>query len=62
MHTKLTVGLIAAAFSGMLSGKLRRASGGGDPLSAGTMRLTAAILLLSALAGVALVFTRFGGH
>jgi putative membrane protein len=59
MHTKLTVGLIAAAFSGVLSGKLRRAASG-DELSPGAMRLAGWVLVLSAIAGVFLVFTRVG--
>jgi uncharacterized membrane protein len=60
MHTKLTVGLIAAGFSGVLSGKLRRAATGNGELAAGSMRLAGWVLLLSALAGVTLVFTRPG--
>jgi uncharacterized membrane protein len=59
-HAKLTVGLVAAAFSGVLSGKLRRASQGAD-VGPGSLRLAGWVLLLSALAGVVLVFTRPGG-
>lgn len=61
MHTKLLLGLIAAAFSGVLSGKLRRAADGAD-LPANTMRTAGWVLALSAIGGVFLVFTRFGSH
>jgi uncharacterized membrane protein len=61
MHAKLTVGLVAAGFSGMLSGKLRRASDGAE-VSASSMRLAGWVLALSAVAGVAFVFSRFGAH
>lgn len=59
MHTKLLVGLIAAAFSGVLSGKLRRASTGAD-VSPRSVLLAGAVLATSAVAGVALVYLRFG--
>jgi uncharacterized membrane protein len=59
MHMKLTVGLIAAGFSGVLSGRLRRASQGTD-VTVGSVRLAGAVLLLSAVAGVTLVMTRLG--
>jgi uncharacterized membrane protein len=59
MHMKLTVGLIAAGFSGVLSGRLRKAAQGTD-VTAGSVRLAGAILLLSAIAGVILVMTRVG--
>jgi protoporphyrinogen IX oxidase len=61
MHTKLLVGLVAAAFSGVLSGKLRRAADGAE-LPAGSMRTAGWVLVLSAIAGVFLVFTRFGSR
>jgi uncharacterized membrane protein len=54
MHTKLLVGLIAAAFSGVLSGKLRKAAAGHEELSVGAMKLSGSVLLVSAIAGVAL--------
>ena len=60
MHGKLTVGLIAAGFSGVLSGRLRRAAKG-DEVSSGSVRLAGAVLLLSAIANVVLVFLRPGG-
>jgi uncharacterized membrane protein len=60
MHAKLTVGLIAAAFSGVLSGRLRRAAGGDAEISAGTMKTAGAVLLLSAVANAVFVFLRFG--
>jgi uncharacterized membrane protein len=60
MHTKLTVGLIATAFSGVLSGRLRRASASGDDVSVGAMKLAGGVLLISALLGVLAVFMRFG--
>ncbi len=57
MHMKLTVGLVAIAFSGVLTGRLRRAANGDDaPL--GALKLAGAVLLLSALAGATLVFVR----
>lgn len=59
MHMKLTVGLIAAGFSGVLSGRLRRAAQGSD-VTAKSVRLSGAILLLSAVLGVVLVFLRPG--
>jgi uncharacterized membrane protein len=59
MHAKLTVGLIAAAFSGVLSGRLRRAAAGTE-VSAGSLRLAGAVLVLSAIAGVTFVMTRLG--
>ena len=59
MHMKLTVGLIAAGFSGVLTGRLRKAAQGTD-VSAKSVRLAGIILLLSAVAGVALVFLRPG--
>jgi uncharacterized membrane protein len=54
MHTKLLVGVIAAAFSGILSGKLRKAAAGHEELSVGFMKLAGSVLLASAVAGVAL--------
>ena len=61
MHMKLTVGLIAAGFSGMLSGKIRRAADGAE-ITPGSMRMAGWVLALSAVAGVALVFARLGGR
>jgi uncharacterized membrane protein len=58
MHMKLTVGLIAAAFSGVLTGRLRRAATSSEELSTGAMKLAGAVLLLSAVAGVSLVMLR----
>lgn len=58
MHMKLTVGLIAIAFSGVLTGRLRKAASNGDEVSPGAMKLVGAVLLLSAVAGAALVFLR----
>ena len=62
MHAKLTVGLVAAAFSGVLSGKLRRAASGEGEIQGGAMGAAAAVLILSAVAGVLLVFLRFGAR
>ena len=62
MHAKLTVGLIAAAFSGVLSGRLRRAGEGSGELSPGAFRTAGLVLLLSAIANVCFVFLRFGQH
>jgi uncharacterized membrane protein len=62
MHSKLLVGLIAAAFTGVLSGKLRKAASNGDEVPVGAMKLAGSVLLVSALLGVALVFLRFGSH
>jgi uncharacterized membrane protein len=62
MHAKLTVGLIAAAFSGVLSGRLRRAAAGADDVSPGTMKAAGLVLLLSAIANVVFVFLRFGAR
>jgi uncharacterized membrane protein len=59
MHAKLTVGLIAAAFSGVLSGRLRRAASSGDDLSPSAMRLAGAALLASAAANLCFVYLRF---
>lgn len=59
MHMKLTVGLIAAAFSGVLSARLRKASQG-EAVSTGAVRLAGIVLVISAIAGVSLVLTRFG--
>jgi len=58
MHMKLTVGLVAIAVSGVLTGRLRKAAANGDEVSPGAMKLVAAVLLLSAVAGAALVFLR----
>ncbi len=58
MHIKLTVGLVAIAFSGVLTGRLRRAAAGGDDTPAGAFKLAGAVLLASAVIGVTLVFTR----
>ncbi len=57
MHMKLTVGLIAIAFSGVLTGRLRRAANG-DEAPVGALKLAGAVLLLSAVAGATLVFLR----
>jgi hypothetical protein len=54
---KLTVGLIATAFSGVLTGRLRKAADG-QQLSTGAMKLAGGVLLASAVAGVALVVMR----
>jgi uncharacterized membrane protein len=62
MHAKLTVGLIAAAFSGVLSGRLRRAAAGDAEISAGALKAAGAVLLLSAIANVMFVFLRFGAR
>lgn len=59
MHAKLTVGLIAAGFSGVLTGRLRRAANGAE-FTPGAVRLAGLVLLLSAVAGVSFVFLRFG--
>jgi uncharacterized membrane protein len=61
MHIKLTVGLIAAAFSGVLSGRLRRAAAG-SAVTPGAIRTAGIILLLSAVVAVTMVMTRFGQH
>jgi protoporphyrinogen IX oxidase len=61
MHAKLTVGLIAAAFSGVLTGRLRRAAQGAE-FTEGGVRLAGLVLVLSAIAGVSFVFVRFGQH
>lgn len=61
MHMKLTVGLVAAGFSGVLSGKLRRAADGAE-ITGSSMRTAGWVLLLSAIAGVVLVFARIGGR
>jgi uncharacterized membrane protein len=58
-HTKLMVGLIAAGFSGVLTGKLRRAANG-EEVAASSIKLAGYVLLLSAVAGVTLVLTRMG--
>jgi uncharacterized membrane protein len=62
MHGKLTVGLIAAAFSGVLSGRLRRGTSDATALSPKAFRLAGSVLLLSALANVTLVIMRFGAR
>jgi uncharacterized membrane protein len=59
MHAKLTVGFIAAGFSGVLTGRMRRAANG-DLVTPGSLRLAGGALLLSMIAGIAFVFTRFG--
>jgi uncharacterized membrane protein len=61
MHAKLTVGLIAAGFSGVLSGKLRRAAEGSE-VTPGAIKLAGAVLILSAVANVCFVILRFGQH
>ena len=61
MNIKLTVGLIAAAFSGVLSGRLRRAAAG-SAVTPGEIRTAGIILLLSTLVAVTMVMTRFGQH
>jgi protoporphyrinogen IX oxidase len=60
VHMKLTVGLIAAGFSGVLSGRLRRAATQGAEVTPGSLRLAGGVLLFSAVAGVVLVFLRPG--
>lgn len=60
-HTKLTVGILAAAFSGVLTGRLRRAAQGQE-VKVGGVRIAGYVLLFSAVAGVVLVFTRMGQH
>lgn len=60
MHAKLTVGLIATGFSGVLSGRLRRASTDTGALAPGAFRTAALVLALSAVANVSFVFLRFG--
>jgi uncharacterized membrane protein len=62
MHGKLTVGLIAAAFSGVLTGRLRRAANDGGELSPKAFRTAGLVLVLSAIANVTLVFMRFGAR
>lgn len=61
MHGKLTVGLIAAAFSGVLTGRLRRVAAGGE-LAPGAFRTAGLVLILSAVANVTLVIMRFGAR
>jgi uncharacterized membrane protein len=58
-HTKLTVGIIAAGFSGVLTGKLRRAAAGQE-VAPGAIRNAGIVLLVSAVLGVVLVFTKLG--
>jgi len=60
MHTKLLIGLIAAGITGVLTGRLRRAASGEKEVAPGAMKLVASILLVSAIAGVALVLARPG--
>jgi uncharacterized membrane protein len=62
MHGKLTVGLIAAAFSGVLSGRLRRGSSDAEALSPKAFRTAGLVLVLSAVANVTLVIMRFGAR
>lgn len=62
MHAKLTVGLIATGFSGVLSGRLRRASTDAGVLTPGAFRTAGLVLVLSAVANVCFVFLRFGQH
>jgi uncharacterized membrane protein len=61
MHIKLTTGIIAAAFTGVLSGRLRRAAIG-TAVTAGPVRTAGIILVLSAVVNVIMVYTRFGQH
>jgi uncharacterized membrane protein len=58
-HSKLTVGIIAAAFSGVLTGRLRRAAAGQE-VKPGAIRTAGIVLVLSAIAGVVLVLTKPG--
>lgn len=60
MHAKLTVGVVAAGFSGVLSGRLRRGSSDAAALTPGVFRNAALVLLLSGIANVSFVFLRFG--
>ena len=60
MHAKLTVGLIATGFSGVLSGRLRRGSSDAAALTPGAFRTAGLVLILSAVANVSFVFLRFG--
>jgi uncharacterized membrane protein len=62
MHGKLTVGLIAAAFSGVLTGRLRRAANDGGELSPKAFRTAGLVLVFSAIANVTLVIMRFGAR
>jgi len=61
VHMKLTVGLIAIAFSGVLTGRLRRAAANGEDAPVGALKLAGSVLLLSAVIGAVLVFLRPGG-
>lgn len=56
MHTKLTVALVVTGLTGMLTGRLRRAAGGGDAkpgllrgLALGILALAVAVLVLARL-------------
>lgn len=60
MHGKLTIGLIVAGLSGMLTGRLRRIAGGqGEPVASGMLGIAVTTLVLMVVA-VALVFIRPG--
>ena len=61
IHVKLTVGIIAAAFSGVLSGKLRRAADGAE-VSSRSIAIAGSILVFSAVVNVVMVYTRVGQH
>jgi protoporphyrinogen IX oxidase len=60
-HTKLTVGIIAAGFTGAMTGKIRRAAAGAEVKPA-SIKLAGYVLLFSGIAGVVAVFTKFGQH
>lgn len=59
MHAKLTAGFLAAAVSGMITGRLRRASQG-DLFAPGPLWLAGLVLLLCGAAAVSFAITRFG--
>lgn len=61
MHGKITLGLVAAALTGVITGRLRRAASGSEELNAGRLRLMATILLVITFTVVGLVVFRPGG-
>jgi protoporphyrinogen IX oxidase len=61
MHGKITLALVAAALTGMVTGRLRRAASGEGELHAGRLRLLATVLLVIAFTVAGLGVFRPGG-
>jgi len=59
MHAKITIGLVVAALTGVLTGKLRKAAAGED-VSTKSLRIFGIVILVLAIGNV--VLARIGAH